>query len=195
MFRQTRPNAAVTLAASILSVMFLPVQAQSADQKAPMSRRALVRPFAGHAPRNVSMVQFNNDGTKIFWTNTSNTRTVYFMSHSEMDNQPNGCPVCATMQIELIVAGKPFKYQPTKSIDAGCSAKGDPAPSFDISSGFLPLAPNTYYAWQARIIANYLWLNYDNGNATCVNANTTFASGWQVGAGFMTPGYFSFKTP
>src|SRR5262249_120654 len=133
-------------------------------------------------------------GTRIFWTNTSRTRTVYFMSHSEMDSQPNGCPVCAAMEIEFRVAdGKPpiFQNKPTKTINAGCSALGDPAPKFDISSGFISLAPNTPYKWQARIIANYLAFD----GHVCFDWNTTRASNWQVGVGFLVPGYFSFKSP
>jgi hypothetical protein len=103
------------------------------------------------------------------------------------------------VEIELRVAaeGKPgeFQYKPTMSIDGGCSASGDNAPSFDVSSGFITLAPNTSYKWQAYVIANYQWYIYDYGRSYCESRDTTFASVWQVGAGFMVPGYFSFKTP
>lgn len=196
MFRATGRNSKLLLIASILPTIFVPLQqAGSADRQTPMSRRHVIRPLDPHDPRNVSQDQFNSDGSRIFWTNTSNTRTVYFMSHSEMESQPNGCPVCATVQIELRVAdGTPFQYKPTQSISDGCSASGEP-PSFDVSSGFITLAPNSYYKWQARVIANYQWWVYDNGRSYCETRDTIYPSSWQVGAGFMVPGYFSFKSP
>jgi hypothetical protein len=188
MIRATGRYAKVFLMAPILLATFVPLHAQQA-----------IRPTA-HEPHNVLLDQFNNDGTRLFWTNTSKTRDVYFSSHSEMDNQPNGCPVCATVQIEFRVAvagdkGPIFRNQPTMVVDGGCSVEGDPAPKFDINAPLTMLAPNTYYKWQASVIATYLTWVSDNNRSWCENDNVSFASSWQVGVGFSVPGYFSFKTP
>jgi predicted ATPase len=57
---------------------------------------------------------------------------VYFVSNSYNKPNPNGCPVCATLQIELIVAGKPFTNNPNIHIDGGCSPGLDTQPqNFD----------------------------------------------------------------
>ncbi|WP_322416023.1 hypothetical protein [Mesorhizobium huakuii] len=187
--------------AGLLSTLFLmaggaPCDLWAADMLQPTGP-TLVRPLA-HEPKNITLGQFNHDGTTIFWTNTSKTRTVYFMSHSEMDAQPNGCPVCATWEIELRawhVGDTPhFKFQPTMTVNGGCSASGDPTPSFDIGTGFLNLDPDTYYAWQARIAVNYEWLNLSGDGAHCEIRNTIFRSDWQQ-IGIPTYGYISFKTP
>jgi len=150
----------------------------------------------GHEPKNVTIGQFNHDGTSIFWSNTSKTTTVYFMSHSEMDAQPNGCGVCASWEIELRawhVGDTPrFKFQPTMTVNGGCAY--DAHPSFDISTGFLNLEPNTYYAWQARMVANYEWLNLSPGEHYCELRDSKFRSDWER-IGYPVYGYISFKTP
>ncbi|MEF0938913.1 hypothetical protein [Rhizobium sp. BR 362] len=171
----------------------LPLTASAADllPGAVQSRR--VHPRDYWSPFNVHTNQFDDVGKVIPPYGKARTSTVYFMSHSEMHPSPpdNGCPVLAAWQIEIVefdpkTGIPPFRDVQTKLVDGGSS--NDPAPGFDMTTGFLYLKQRTAYKWQSRVLATYQWSVFDGHSIHCeINFDARYWSPWTFGGAFYTP--------